>query len=211
MLVSPLFLRLLRSTARTGSGQIPSFNSSYSCFAAHFFQKTDLACCTSIFFTSFGQTYLMSILASPSNMNVCHCGHFIPRSRVSHHCSRRPSHLPPHLNLTNLIQPCFFLFRVPFSCPCSICQGNKLLDCSVGLSPFSPSITNDLNLSIATSLHQRLPFPGRGSPSFKSRHSLSYSNHFQDHGKYTYTCTYNNTFANTYTNTYSYTFTYLYI
>ena len=40
-------------------------------------------------------------------------------------------------------------------------EGNKLLDCPVGLSPFSPSITNDLNVSIATSLHQRLPFSGR--------------------------------------------------
>ena len=28
-------------------------------------------------------------------------------------------------------------------------------------SPFSPSITNDVNVSIATSLHQRLPFSGR--------------------------------------------------
>ena len=44
-----------------------------------------------------------------------------------------------------------------FSCP----EGNKLLDCSVGLSPFSPSITNDVTVSIATCLHQRLPFLGR--------------------------------------------------
>ena len=32
---------------------------------------------------------------------------------------------------------------------------------SVGLSPFSTSITSDVNVSIATSLHQRLPFSGR--------------------------------------------------
>ena len=38
----------------------------------------------------------------------------------------------------------------------------------------------------------------QGSPSFKSRHSLSYSNHFQDHGRYTYTCTYNCTYTNIY-------------
>ena len=44
-----------------------------------------------------------------------------------------------------------------FSC----LEGNKLLDCSVGLSPFSPSITNDVNVSIATSTHQRLPLSGR--------------------------------------------------
>ena len=50
----------------------------------------------------------------------------------------------------------------------------------------------------------------QGSPSFKSRHSLSYSNHFQHHGIYTYTCTYNHTYAYTYTNTYSKTFTYLF-
>ena len=40
-------------------------------------------------------------------------------------------------------------------------EGNKLPDCSVGLSPFSTSITNDVNVSIATSLHRRLPFSGR--------------------------------------------------
>ena len=40
-------------------------------------------------------------------------------------------------------------------------EGNKLLDCSVGLSPSSPSITNDENVTIATSLHPRLPFSGR--------------------------------------------------
>ena len=32
----------------------------------------------------------------------------------------------------------------------------------------------------------------QGSPSFKSWHSLSYSNHFQDHGIFSYTCTYKN-------------------
>ena len=38
----------------------------------------------SIFFTSFGQTCLMSTCTCPSKVNVCHCGHFMPRSRVSH-------------------------------------------------------------------------------------------------------------------------------
>ena len=51
----------------------------------------------------------------------------------------------------------------------------------------------------------------QGSPSFKSRHSLSYTNHFQDHGIYTFTCTYQKTYAYTYTNTHSYTFTHIYI
>ena len=40
-------------------------------------------------------------------------------------------------------------------------EGNKLLDCLVGPSPSSPSITNDVNVSIATSLHQRLPYSGK--------------------------------------------------
>ena len=41
---------------RTGAGSIhvPSFSSSCSCFAAHFFQYTDRALCTSIFLTSLG-------------------------------------------------------------------------------------------------------------------------------------------------------------
>ena len=43
-------------------------------------------------------------------------------------------------------------------------------------SPLSPSITNDLTVSIATSFHQRLPFSNLV-------HHLSspYSDHFQDH------------------------------
>ena len=60
---------------------------------------------------------------------------------------------------------------------------------AVGLSPFSPSITIDVNVSIATSLHQCLPFSSRVHHLFKSRHSMSYSNHSQDHGIKTYTCT----------------------
>ena len=34
---------------RPGSSHAPSFDSSHSCFAAHFFQNTDRALCTSIF------------------------------------------------------------------------------------------------------------------------------------------------------------------
>ena len=60
------------------------------------------------------------------------------------------SPIPPNHSLS-LIK----LFK--FSCP----EGDKLLDCSVGLSPFSPSITNNVNVNIATSLHQRLPVSGR--------------------------------------------------
>ena len=74
----------LRSKARAGSSQIPSSNSSYSCFPAHFFQLTVLACCTSIFFTAFGHTCLMSMLTSPSTIKACPCGHLMPKSLVSH-------------------------------------------------------------------------------------------------------------------------------
>ena len=44
---------------------------------AYFLQKVVLTCCRSIFFTSRGHH-------CPSNNNVCHCGHLMPRSRVSH-------------------------------------------------------------------------------------------------------------------------------
>ena len=36
------------------------------------------------FFTSCGQTTLMSTATCSSNSKVCHCGHLMPRSRVSH-------------------------------------------------------------------------------------------------------------------------------
>ena len=35
--------------------------------------------------------------------------------------------------------------------------GNQLLDGSISLSPLYPSMTNDLHVSIATSLHQSFP------------------------------------------------------
>ena len=57
---------------------------------------------------------------SPCNVKECQCGHFMPRSRVSHHCSCRPSHLLPLLNLSNLSHP-IFLLVTSFSCPYSIC------------------------------------------------------------------------------------------
>ena len=36
--------------------------------------------------------------------------------------------------------------------------GNQLLDGSISLSPLYPSLTNDLHVSIATSLHQGFPW-----------------------------------------------------
>ena len=77
-------LTFFRKRARAGSSHTPSFSSSCSCFAAHFYQYTDRAACTGIFLTSLGHTNLMAILVSSLKINVCQCGHFIPRSRVSH-------------------------------------------------------------------------------------------------------------------------------
>ena len=89
---------------RVGSSQMPSINSSCSCFAANFFQETVLACFRSIFFTSFGQTYFMCTCSCPSNIKVCHCGHFMPKSRVSHRTNNscKCSRLSPCLNLRDL-------------------------------------------------------------------------------------------------------------
>ena len=49
-----LSFTLFRKRASPGSSHAPSFNSSFSCFATHFFKKTERALCTSIFLTSFG-------------------------------------------------------------------------------------------------------------------------------------------------------------
>ena len=73
-----------RSRAKAGSSQIPSINSSFSCFPAHILQQFDLACPNNIFFTSFGQTCLVSTLTCPSKIRVCHCGHLMPKFLVSH-------------------------------------------------------------------------------------------------------------------------------
>ena len=48
---------------------------SVACFAAHFFQHTDRALCTSIFLTSFGHTYLVSSFISSPKTSVCQYGH----------------------------------------------------------------------------------------------------------------------------------------
>ena len=78
------------------------------------------------------------------------------------------------------------------SCLEGNCGGNQLRDGSVCLSPLSPSITNNLNVSIATRLHQSFPklCPSQASFTiFQVLTLLSCSNHFQDHGMYTYTDT----------------------
>ena len=106
-------LVFLRSTGWVGSSHTPSFNPSHSCFAAHLFQRTILGRFTSIFFTSCGQTTLMSNATCPSNIKVCHCGHLVPRSKVfTHHCSCKPSHLSPCLHFKDLLPP-FLLHSFP--------------------------------------------------------------------------------------------------
>ena len=63
--------------ASPGSIHVPSFNSSYPCFAAHFFQYTDRALGTSIFFNvSWAHTHT-------PHVNSCLI-HLMPMSRVSH-------------------------------------------------------------------------------------------------------------------------------
>ena len=62
------------------SSHTPSFNSSHSCFAAHFLDKTKLTCFSSIFSTSCGQTTLIPTATCASNSKVCHCDHWRPRS-----------------------------------------------------------------------------------------------------------------------------------
>ena len=64
--------------ANLGSSHAPSFNSSYSSLAAHFFQYTDRALCTNIYLTLFGHTYLMSIVISSLKTSVCQCGRLVP-------------------------------------------------------------------------------------------------------------------------------------
>ena len=65
----------LPSQFRRGSYHTPSFKTPHSCLAVHFFQQAILACFSSIFFTSCGQTTLMSTATCPSNSKVQHSGH----------------------------------------------------------------------------------------------------------------------------------------
>ena len=124
---------LLRSNASADSSQIPSLNSSYSCFAAHFFRWVDLACFKSIFYTSFGQTYLMSTFTCLlKNHGVPLWPFYVQTTGLTQNSTRRSSHLSPRLNLENLHHPRFFLFCVPFAnprpfCPSPSCHGRKKL------------------------------------------------------------------------------------
>ena len=120
---SPIFLRLFahQSQSRLQPNTLLQF--SHSCFAAHFFQKTFPACCKSMFFTSFGQANLISMLLSPSNIKVCQKSDLIPRSRVSHITAPAgPLTCLHSLNFSNLFHPSCSFLVVPFSRPDSFCQ-----------------------------------------------------------------------------------------
>ena len=87
-----------------------------------FSSRLSLARCRRIFFTSFGQKDLTSILTSPSNVKVCQRGHLKPRSScIAYHCSRRSSYLLPLLHFLYLLHPRFSLFMMPLSHPDPLC------------------------------------------------------------------------------------------
>ena len=121
--VHPSFV-FFRSKAGSGSSQIPSFSSSFSCFAAHFLEQVDLACPNNIFFTSFGQTYLMSTLTRPSKIRCVPlrpC--YVQVAGFEPDSSSKSSHFFPHQHLKNLLHPRFFSLCAPVADPNSFCPG----------------------------------------------------------------------------------------
>ena len=115
VLVRPRSVSLLSQCGFTGSNQTPSFNASYSCLVANFLQQVVLACLGSIFLTSCGQTNLMSTFSCPSNIKVCSCGSC--GTGLAHDGFCRSSHLPPRLDLEDLLPPRLLLFAFPSSHP----------------------------------------------------------------------------------------------
>ena len=81
MLFSPILHHLFCKRASPSSSDAPSFSSSYSCLAAHLFQHTDRALCTSIFLTSFGHTYHVSLHLIIMTIVRQH-GQCVPKSRA---------------------------------------------------------------------------------------------------------------------------------
>ena len=61
------------------------------------------------------QTALMSTVSCPSDIKVCHCGHLMPEPGPAHNSSCRSYHLPPRLNLENLLSPSLLLLPCPSS------------------------------------------------------------------------------------------------
>ena len=104
----------LLSNAKASSSQIPSVNSSYSCFAAHFFQQM---------FWPAPEACSSHLLGKHISYR-CFCRLRISRCATKatwypYHGSRtsscRSSYLLPHLNFSNLFHPSFSLFMIPFS------------------------------------------------------------------------------------------------
>ena len=76
MFFRPCFLRFLAQQGQSPLQPNTLLQLFVLVLCCHFFWWTVLARCRSIFFTSSGQTYLTSILTSPSNIKVCPRGHF---------------------------------------------------------------------------------------------------------------------------------------
>ena len=101
----------LRSTAWIGSNHTPSFSSSCSCFAAHFFQLDH---------PGLFQKHLLNVLRAGHS----HVHHHLPFEQqgvpmrpldaqvtgLAHDGSCRSSHLPPCLYIKDLLPPCLLLF-----------------------------------------------------------------------------------------------------
>ena len=111
-------LSFLHKRAGACSIHTPSFRSSYSCFAAHFFQYTDRA--------PLHQHFFNVSWAHKPHVNSCliaenQCVPMRPFSTqitgLTHHCPCRFSHLSPHLNCLNFASSTLFfvhaaIFRV---------------------------------------------------------------------------------------------------
>ena len=74
-------LPFFRKKASPGSSHAPSFNSSYSCLAAHFFQCIDRAFCMYQHLFDVLWTHISSIFILSPWTNVCKHGHTMPKSR----------------------------------------------------------------------------------------------------------------------------------
>ena len=116
-LFSPFLPYFLWQKSQPGSSHAPSFNSSCSCLAAHFFQYTERALCTSIFSTSFAHTkphVNLCVIAEDQRVPVW--PFYAQITGLTHHFSCGSFHLFPRFNLSNLPHPNLFLLVTPFSC-----------------------------------------------------------------------------------------------
>ena len=99
-LFSPRSLRLLRNEARACSSRVPPSILHSRALLPASSSGLSWPAAESTFFTSFGQTHLMPILTSPSNIKAQITG-------PAHHCSCRSSFLLPRLFFLNSLHPRF--------------------------------------------------------------------------------------------------------